>query len=465
MTAMAVLVSMITCGAIKPYQLKADEGAEQSEEKSVYSSYEGSWEEKKEDGTKGYTVVLKDAGEENTFDVFIESAVEDGQQEIFVAEAMFAEDESLYFNNGAWAVRTYHDDGTSSDELKGTNEEGALRYDPKESVLVWTYIGDNTVTDQGIEDPNEVFVFTKAAEEEKTEEPESEPEEQEKQPPLVYAGTAEEVIRNIIFVKEANGNTHMCCNNRETEFDFGKAGILGVDDDVVVEYEVNGNQTLTKKLTVTNHKVKIYWMQGTIVDVTDKTITITNNSLTVTFKRDGNTTVTQGKPTKGSIVNIGYIGDLSEQPYAANIVVIQENKEPEKYTAAGIISDFSDSYILLSINSAHAYIFNRNGNTTISGEGTSLTVGDSVIITYTGTIGQKPNALSVYIAKKAAPDKNTIAGNVVFIDPGTVTIAAGDNQYIIRTDGATVYTGDPMEVGCKAVITYTGAMNKDPLAV
>ncbi len=399
---------------------------------------------------------IRMAGSDNTANVYVESEQKDGKQELYTMQALFEADGTMTFENCTYAVRDFAKDAVGSDELQYTGGTGKLAYDAAAKTLSWQAVPpkeEQEGQEQQEQEEPEPLVFEKS-EEEKTEKPDS----------GEFTGTAAEIIRNVVFVKEADGQAHMCLWTADTDFDFGKENILGLDDEIRVEFETQGGQFLTKKLTVLKHKMKMYWFEGTVTELTEKAVTVASSAMTVTFSMDKDTIVTKGKLSKGDQVSVGYTGDISDTPYAASITVLKENDTPETFMVNGIVSDIVGNATLLSIDSAHAYWFWTDEKTKF--EGKQPEIGDSINVTYSGDISQTPTAIRINVVRQAKADGYyTMAGEVVSTDGGKITLKVGTNEYVFRVGSDTVMTGDACKPGVQAVVTYVNALNNDPMLI
>ena len=470
LTAGLMAFSLAACGASKtqeePAPAEAVEEAEEAPEESVQEEpaseetpeaeetaeadpalavqYIGNWTEK-EQGE--YSVRLEPTGRDESFDVFVETAEKDATQVLRIMLAGFQEDGDLGYVNGTYAVRQWGDDGSYSDEIVSMGESGLFKYDEANDELVWI--------DDVQEDAPMVFVRD-----------DSEP-EVSAQPSETgeYTGIINDLGGNLVTVRGGDNNIHMHLFTRDTVFSLKGGEALSAGDAVNVTYVENGDFSIATKVTVHEHGVDTVWFRGIVSDLTEKKLTVTDSSMSVTFTYDADTLVAQGKLSKGDQVDIAYVGNVSESPYAAIIIVVKENDEPEQYTANGIVSEVTEKSVLLSIDSAHAYRFVTDKDTKITGVAKEVGVGDSVNVTYTGELGNKPKAVAIKIVKQAEQDKNIMTGTIEKVEKTTLTVNSGEKQYSIRTDDQTIYSGDKPDKGERTEITYTGKLDKDPLAV
>ena len=224
-----------------------------------------------------------------------------------------------------------------------------------------------------------------------------------------FNGTLSNAMDNEIVVKSEDGTLILFTTDDDTTYNTGGEGHFSIDDKIYVKYHEKGKKKVAEEVILREHAHKSLTFGGRVSDLKDDSITVTGKSLTVTFTRNNNTLVA-GDLSRADEVEITYTGDINDYPYASEIKVVSENREPEKVTVSGIVSELADGTVLLAINSATSYRFRITKDTKIAGVSDKLSVGDSVNITCSGDIEKTPDAVSINIVKKAQPEKHTING-------------------------------------------------------
>ena len=201
---------------------------------------------------------------------------------------------------------------------------------------------------------------------------------------------------------------------------------------------------------------------GQVIDIQEKTVTVSSGSLTAFFMTDEDTKKDKNL-SKGDYVDVVYEGDLFEEPYATEIKVTDDRKEPKTGMAYGYVSEKSDKDITLAVASSKSYVFETDKDTRITGKSKELAIGDEVIVTYSGELEKKPKALNIEITKVS--DKNIfkkINVTVKSIDVNKFTAEDRGNTYTFKTTNSTKYTGEKFKSGCKATVRYTGDLKINP---
>lgn len=253
-----------------------------------------------------------------------------------------------------------------------------------------------------------------------------------------------------------------------TQYEYSKAGYLEIGDIVEVTYHKESSAEVADFVKVTQHEEKTNLFSGVLLEVYDKYIAVTGTQLTAVIEYDNSTKI-QGRLSYGDLIEVEYTGDISGDPHAVRITVLQENEEPEYLYAYGIVSEVTDTAFVLSIDSADANHFALTSDTVIQGEAKTIQVGDSVSVTFKKpAAGQIPQAAVVDIIKAAErkeEKKYTINGTIENISTKTVTLKTSTASYVFTVTDTTKYTGEKFETGVNAEVTYTGNLVKDPVAV
>ena len=300
----------------------------------------------------------------------------------------------------------------------------------------------------------------------------------------VYTGTLAEALENKIVINTDTGLKEFKTDD-STVYDLGNYEHMSLDDVVDVNYHSSLGKMHADKVILREHVQKELVFSGTVSGVTDSSVTVTGKSLTVSFVRNPNTTV-KGNLSVGDEADVIYTGDLSEYPFATNITVTaeakpaedeakeeekseqkedkkeeqkEEKKEAKAATVSGIVSEFTEKTVVVAIDSAKSYRFTVDKNTKITGVAKYLRIGDSVTVTFTGTLGKSPLASIINIVKEAQAEKRTVNGTIQNVTKSYVTLNSGKKVYMIQTDKNTKYTGDKPAKGYKSEITYTGNLS------
>jgi len=299
-----------------------------------------------------------------------------------------------------------------------------------------------------------------------------------KSEPTEVSGTLTNAVDKQITVRTEEGPVVFKTAD-DTVYNLGDAGVLTVGDTIKVKYHKSMGKDHVDEVTVLEHFKPELIFEGTVSGLKDGSLTVTGKSLTVSFTRDNDTTV-KGELKVGAEVEIIYDGDISEFPYASEVTVTKkaadaeaaENKKEEKKeekakttVVSGIVSEFTEKSMLLSIDSANSYRFTLAKGFKVTGADKYVHAGDSVNVTFTGELNKNPEAVEINIVKKAQAEGKTVNGTISSVEKDYLTLNTGKKSYIIHTDKNTKYTGDKPAKGYKTEITYTGNLGKDAKAV
>lgn len=274
----------------------------------------------------------------------------------------------------------------------------------------------------------------------------------------VATGTLKAALDTEIVLNTSEGEQHFVTNEK-TVYDLGGMDQLNLNDVVDVEYHTSGKDMTADKVILREHIQRDLTFNGKVTDVNDKAVTVTGKSLTVSFVINAETQI-NGDLSVGDEVAIVYMGDLSEYPYASVITVSSEAEtEPKTSTVSGIVTEFTETSVLISIDSATSYRFEMDTNTSITGVAKYLRIGDSVTITFEGDVASTPKASNVNIVREAQEERRTVNGTIENVTKDYLTLNTGKKVYIIQTDKNTKYTGDKPAKGYKSEITYTGILS------
>ncbi len=278
----------------------------------------------------------------------------------------------------------------------------------------------------------------------------------------VYEGTLLTAYDQHVVIAGEEGDVEFVTNDN-TLYKAGEEGQMYLDDIVSVTYHVNDDVKYADEIDLIEHMDDPLEYAGVLVDSGDDYITLVNKGLSVTFQIDEESYIV-GDLTRGDEIELTYLGDLSEYPYANVVAVVKEVELPTTSTVHGVVSEISGNTVLVGIDSAHAYRFGITDKTTISGAATKLSVGDQIDVTFEGKIGDQPNAISIKVVKTNQNRAYTINGTISSADDSSVTLDTGKAKYVFSIGKTTKLTGEKPAKGYKAEITYTGDLNNKPQA-
>lgn len=276
----------------------------------------------------------------------------------------------------------------------------------------------------------------------------------------ISTGTLKEAAQDSITISGDDGLQQFKTTD-ETVYDLDGMDALNIDDVVDVEYHSSGDTMTADKVILREHVQKDLTFNGQVVDVTDKAVTVTGKSLTVSFTINEETEI-KGELSKGDEVALVYMGDLNEYPYASVINVSKEaDKVPEKTTISGTVTEFTEKSMLVAIDSSTSYRFELDKETSVSGVAKYVKVGDTVNITFEGDVKSTPKASSIDIVKEKSEktEIKLVNGTIESVAKSYVTLNTGKKVYMIQTGKNTKYTGDKPAKGYKSEIQYTGTLS------
>ena len=252
--------------------------------------------------------------------------------------------------------------------------------------------------------------------------------------------------------------------SEETAFDLGEESELTMGDMVSVAYHSDGDSLVADSVAITKAVEPQLTMDGEVTDLNDTELTVSSDSLTVVFDYDADTTI-EGDLNEGDEVSVIYQGDLNEEPYAVSVKVLKEQADDPHYEAHGIVSDVSDTSVLLSIDSSDSERFVINSETEIDSSDQKIEIGDRAEITFTGDINDNPVATKIIVHHQAKPDQNAINGTLDKAEKTYLELNTGKHTYKILVNESTKFTGNKYKAGVKATVTYSGTLGNDPLAL
>lgn len=131
-------------------------------------------------------------------------------------------------------------------------------------------------------------------------------------------------------------------------------------------------------------------------------------------------------------------------------------------TVDGTVVSVQDNSIIINMENGNTFTF-----TMTYIDKTDATAGDKVRITYSGSVLENPEALTITVTYKAEAAALTVSGYVTEFDKSNLFIKTkSGNVYGFAIDSSTKYTGKATEakVGNEVTVTYTGDLASTPKA-
>ena len=278
----------------------------------------------------------------------------------------------------------------------------------------------------------------------------------------VFAGELVDAQQNRIVVMAAD-ETILFETGDGTVYDLQGEKELCIEDQVEVEYHKSKDMFVADTVRLTAHKEQSQVFGGEVVELEDTYLTVHSESMTVVFLRDDETKI-EGNLTKGDAVTVTYEGNLTENPRAISIVVIQERQKKEEKSTHGTVAEIWDNSVVVSVDSAHACRFRITKDTKIDGDDTKLKVGDEVHLVYTGTAGEDPVAVSITITRTKQA-YHVMDGVIQKATVHSLTVKTAKKSYKFKiVDETRIQNPENMIFGHKTTITYAGDLNDNPIA-
>ncbi|MDO4869760.1 MAG: hypothetical protein Q4A65_05715 [Bacillota bacterium] len=259
------------------------------------------------------------------------------------------------------------------------------------------------------------------------------------------------VVSNDADVKEFN-------TTAETEYIYDGEKSISLGDELQVGYHVEGTDFIADQVVVKKHEAdQTLILKGDVSDLDDTVITVHSGSLTVSFAYDSRTKI-DGKLTEKDEVEVTYMGDISESPYAVGIKVLQDRTDESIHTVTGTVSEINKDSLLISMDSAGAHRFKLNLDELTNTEKVNIALGDRVTIAYTGDLDDKPTIRRITIQQKAKDETvHVIDGTIKKVSGATIILTTGKKTYTVVMNGDTAVKGRSfITKGTKATITYKG---------
>ena len=278
----------------------------------------------------------------------------------------------------------------------------------------------------------------------------------------VYEGTLLTAYDQKVVITGEEGDVEFVTNEK-TKYKTGVEGEMYLDDIVSVSYTEDSGVKYAVEIDLVEHMDTAIEFAGILIDSGKDHLTLVDNNLSVTFQIDEDSYIV-GDLSQGDKIELTYLGDINEHPYANVVAVVEEVELPKTATIHGFVSEISGNTVLIGIDSAHGYRFKLTDSTKFSGVANHLTIGDQVDVTYEGKIESQPNALSINITKAAQKRAYIINGKIDSVAKSSVTIDTGKAKYTFATSKQTRFNGETPAKGLETEITYTGDLNKKPEA-
>ena len=278
-----------------------------------------------------------------------------------------------------------------------------------------------------------------------------------------YQGTLVMAYENRLSISGADGDMEFATNS-QTDYALGETDEMCLDDIVSVAYHIEGDNKVVDKMSLVEHIEAPLEFAGVLVDSDDESLTLSSKGSTITFQMDSDTYCV-GDLSQGDEIELTYLGNLTEYPYASVVAVVKEVEQPQTITVRGMVSELTGGTLLLGIDSAYAYRFALTGNTSIKGAANDIKVGDRVDITFKGSIKSVPEALEVNIVTQGEARAYVINGKIADVKQDSLTLETDKAKYVFGVNSSTKLNGDKPAKGYNAEVTYTGALADSPQAI
>lgn len=271
--------------------------------------------------------------------------------------------------------------------------------------------------------------------------------------------------RGQTLVVRGDTSTMMFTTSDGTQFTYVNENELTIGDELKVKYHEKSGTFYASSVDVTDHSEQLLVLGGTVTELKSDSITIQSENMTVKFDRDDETQV-QGSVSKGDMVAVTYKGDISESAYAVSIVVTQNNRAEALTIMNGSVSEVAEHSVLVSVDSSDAYRFVINGDTIINGDAKKLKVGDRVKLVYTGELGKEPVARTITITRNENQRYFVLDGVIDTVSSKNIKVKTSKKTYTIKfAEQTRVENKKYLAKGHRTTITYTGSLDKDPVAI
>ena len=270
--------------------------------------------------------------------------------------------------------------------------------------------------------------------------------------------------QNDRLVVRGDDETMLFATSNETEYELGEESELCLGDKIEVDYHKTEEEYVADAVELKSHEEESLVFGGEVTELQKNYVTVQSESLTVVFGY-GDKTKIEGDLTIGDSVTVTYEGNLSENPKAVSVVVIRENQKKTEKSAHGTVSETDNGSIVVSVDSAHACRFLTNSSTKITGDDTSVKVGDEVHVVYTGEAGSDPVAKSIKVKRNENQAYFVMDGVIAKVTKNNITIRTAKKSYVFKIVKDTrIKNSDYLKAGHKTTITYVGNLDQNPVA-
>ena len=270
--------------------------------------------------------------------------------------------------------------------------------------------------------------------------------------------------QNDRLVVRGDDETMLFATSNETEYELGEESELCLGDKIEVDYHKTEEEYVADAVELKSHEEESLVFGGEVTELQKNYLTVQSESLTAVFGY-GDKTKIEGDLTIGDSVTVTYEGNLSENPKAVSVVVIRENQKKTEKSAHGTVSETDNGSIVVSVDSAHACRFLTNSSTKITGDDTSVKVGDEVHVVYTGEAGSDPVAKSIKVKRNENQAYFVMDGVIAKVTKNNITIRTAKKSYVFKIVKDTrIKNSDYLKAGHKTTITYVGNLDQNPVA-
>ena len=278
-----------------------------------------------------------------------------------------------------------------------------------------------------------------------------------------YTGELIDAQNNRLVVRSAD-ETILFVTTSSTTYDLKEEeAYISIGDTVDVTYHKGDDVLVANGVSIKQHEGRALPFGGVVTELGKSYLTVQSESLTAVFRYNEDTRCS-GDLTEGDAVTVGYTGNLSADPKAHSIIVIQEKKASKDKSMHGTIAEVDDGSIIVSIDSANAYRVVITPDTEINSEDKTLKVGDEILLVYRGSALEAPEVSTVTVLGHL---KYYIMDGVIDkVKPESILVKTGYRTYEFKiTNDTKIQNRKNMESGHKTTITYTGEPDQDPVAI
>ncbi len=270
--------------------------------------------------------------------------------------------------------------------------------------------------------------------------------------------------QNSRLVISGDDETMLFETGKGTVYDLKEESELCIGDQVEVDYRKDKDMFFAETVRLKEHENQPLIFGGAVTELKDSYLTVQSESQTVVFIYDKKTKIT-GDLSEGDSAIVTYEGNLSENPKAVGIAVVQEKKAEKEKSINGTVSEIGEKSIIVSVDSAHACRFQITAQTTIGGDDSRLKLGDEVHLVYTGSAGSEPVAKSITIKRKQGQQYYVMDGVIDQVSSNSIIVKTAKKNYTFGIKKETrIQNPDYMKAGHMTTITYSGNLDQNPVA-